>query len=155
MYKYAPINSYTLRNLQNRQIFFNSPENFNDPFDTFHHTEVSEISKEVFAELYCNSINREIEKATLLSILNKSIAKEDFYSFCEQHIDYYFDFENGNQNKLEYLKKLSVELENTEFEYTEILESILLKARSNVQLSIESKLDKIRKSLSQVGVCCF
>ena len=33
IYKYMPINEYTLKNLLKNQIWFSSPKNFNDPFD--------------------------------------------------------------------------------------------------------------------------
>ena len=33
LYKYESINEYSLRNLKNASLFFNSPSSFNDPFD--------------------------------------------------------------------------------------------------------------------------
>ena len=33
VYKYHPIDIYSLRNLKNAQIYFNAPKNFNDPFE--------------------------------------------------------------------------------------------------------------------------
>ncbi len=33
LYKYEPINEYSLRNIKNATLFFNAPASFNDPFD--------------------------------------------------------------------------------------------------------------------------
>lgn len=33
IYKYLPINEFTIRSLINNELYFNSPHNFNDPFD--------------------------------------------------------------------------------------------------------------------------
>jgi len=33
LYKFVAINEYSLRNLKNAQLYFNSPSSFNDPFD--------------------------------------------------------------------------------------------------------------------------
>ena len=76
MFKYSPINSYALRNLQKNQIYFNNPLNFNDPFDTFHPAKINELSNEKFVEQFCNSSKRNFNKKALLEILNKSISKK-------------------------------------------------------------------------------
>jgi hypothetical protein len=45
IYKYQPVNQYSLRNLKNNHIFFNNPNDFNDPFDTFQEVKLKAISK--------------------------------------------------------------------------------------------------------------
>ena len=66
MFKYSSINSYSIRNLHNNQIFFNSPLNFNDPFDTFHQATINDLSNEKFIELYCRSTKRKFNKIIFL-----------------------------------------------------------------------------------------
>ena len=45
IYKYQPISQYSLRNLKNNHIYFNSPRNFNDPFDTFQEVKIKDLSE--------------------------------------------------------------------------------------------------------------
>jgi hypothetical protein len=39
-------------------------------------------------------------KSDLLGILNKSISKQEFYNFCDEHIDYIFDFNGENESQI-------------------------------------------------------
>ena len=100
MFKYTPINLYSLRNLQNNQIYFNSPLNFNDPFDTFQPAKLTKLSSSKLVDLYCKSNNQKFNKKHLLGILDKTIPKQEFYDFCEKHIDHFFAFDDANENKL-------------------------------------------------------
>jgi len=45
IYKYQSISQYSLRNLKNNHIYFNSPRNFNDPFDTFQEVKIKDLSE--------------------------------------------------------------------------------------------------------------
>ncbi|MCD6178807.1 MAG: hypothetical protein J7K39_02780, partial [Bacteroidales bacterium] len=100
MFKYSPINSYSLRNLQKNQIFFNNPINFNDPFDTFHPAEFKEISNELFVKFYSRFSKRKFDENVLLEILQKSISKRDFINFCNDHIEYFIDFNREKENEI-------------------------------------------------------
>jgi len=52
IYKYQAISQYSLRNLKNNQIYFNSPSNFNDPFDTFQEVLIKDMTSEEVKNLY-------------------------------------------------------------------------------------------------------
>ncbi|WP_411767446.1 DUF2971 domain-containing protein [Winogradskyella sp. A3E31] len=160
MFKYSPINSYALRNLQKNQIYFNNPLNFNDPFDTFHPAKINELSNEKFVEQFCNSSKRNFDKTALLGIINKSISKEDFYDFCDEHIDYIFDFNQGSANQIFKEKKDFLEqLKNIEESKTSFLENIggLFSAvKLRLQSTIQETIHNIRQeTFSKIGVSCF
>lgn len=160
MFKYSPINSYALRNLQKNQIFFNNPLNFNDPFDTFHPAKIKEISNEKFVELYCNSIKRKFDKKALLGILNKSISKQNFYNFCDEHIDYIFDFKEENEiqifkNKSNFLEQLN-NIKESKNNFVGNIGGLFSAIKLRLQATIEETLHNIRQeSFSKIGVCCF
>ena len=158
MYKYSPINSYSLRNLQKNQIFFNDPLNFNDPFDTIHPARIKELSDEKFIELYCKSNKHKFDERALLGILKRNISKQDFYAFCTEHIDYIFDFGKENQffkSKGDFLKKLE-NIEETKDNFVEDIGALFSIIKLNLQATIEKTLQNIRnESLSKIGVSCF
>ena len=52
LYKYQPVSQYSLRNLKNNHIYFNHPNDFNDPFDTFHEVKIGRLTEDVAKELY-------------------------------------------------------------------------------------------------------
>lgn len=160
MFKYSPINTYSLRNLQNSQIYFNNPLSFNDPFDTFHPANLSEISNDKFVELYCKINKRKFSKNDLIGILNKSISKQDFYRFCEEHIDYIFDFkqENENQifkNKFDFLNQLK-NIDETKNDFIENLSILFSSVKLSLQSTIQKTLYNIRQEkFSKIGISCF
>ncbi|MCB0485849.1 MAG: DUF2971 domain-containing protein, partial [Flavobacteriaceae bacterium] len=149
-----------MRNLQNGQIYFNNPLNFNDPFDTFHPAKITEISNERFVDLYCKSIKRKLDKNDLIGILEGTISKEDFYNFCEKHIDYILDFKQTNENqifksKFEFLNQLK-SIENSEIDFIENIGSFFKTVKLRLQTTIQETLSNIRQeTFSKIGVCCF
>lgn len=160
MYKYAAINSYSLRNLQNSQIYFNNPLNFNDPFDTFQPAKICEISNEKFVELYCSYNKRKFDKKSVLGILNKSISKQDFYDFCDEHIDYLVDFKEENANRIFKSKSVFLEqlnnIEDSKENFVENIGNLFSVIKEVIQREIQRTLHNIRqKSFSKIGVCCF
>lgn len=160
MFKYSPINSYALRNLQNNQIFFNNPLNFNDPFDTFHPAKISELSNEKFIEQFCNSSKRKFNKRHLLGILNKNISKQEFYNFCNEHIDYIFDFNGENENQIfkdksDFLGQLN-SIENVKNCFVDNIGDFFSTIKLRLQKKIQETLHNIRQeSFSKIGVSCF
>lgn len=160
MFKYTPINSYSLRNLQKGQIYFNNPLNFNDPFDTFHPAKMTEISNLKFVEIFSKTSKRNFDKKTLLGILNKSISKESLYKFCDEHIDYIFDFKQTDENqtfesKEDFLKQLN-DTEESKNGTIENISRFFQHIKLRLQGSIEKNLQQIRKeSFSKIGVSCF
>ena len=160
MFKYTPINSYSLRNIQNGQIYFNNPLNFNDPFDTFHPVTITEISNAKFVELYCKSSKRKFDKKHLIGILDKTISKQDFFNFCEQHIDYIFDFNKSSENqifqsKTDFLNQLK-NLEETNNDFLENIGEFFKTVKLRLQTTIHDTLYNIRQEkFAKIGVCCF
>lgn len=160
MFKYSPINSYALRNLQKNQIFFNNPLNFNDPFDTFHPARIGELSNEKFVDLYCTNSRHKFDKRDLLGILNNRISKQDFYTFCDKHIDYIIDFNKENENQIfksknDFLKQLN-NVDATKANFVEEIGVFFSAIKFRIQTNIQETLNNIRKeSLSKIGVCCF
>lgn len=74
LFKYQPINQYSLRNLKNNHLYFNHPEDFNDPYDTFHDVEFSALSNDVAKNL-CFKIKD--YKVLFEKVENKSASKEE------------------------------------------------------------------------------
>lgn len=160
MFKFSPINTYSLRNLQKHQIFFNNPLRFNDPFDTFHPATLTEITNEKFVDLYCQTSKRKFEKRKLQGILENNISKKDFYEFCDKHLDYFFDFKNSDNNQIlkskdDFLENINSQ-EESQQEIVENIGSFFLQVKLNLQTTIQETLDKIRQeSFSKIGVTCF
>jgi hypothetical protein len=160
MFKYSPINSYALRNLQKNQIYFNSPLNFNDPFDTFQPFQLTEISNEKFVEQFSKSSKRNFDKKTLLGILNKNISKNDFYEFCDEHIDYIFDFNEKNENQIfkdksDFLEQLN-NIDDSNTDFIENIGRFFLVIKLRLQETIQETLHNIRlETFSKIGISCF
>ena len=161
MFKYSPINSYSLRNLQNGQIFFNTPLNFNDPFDTIHPARINEISNEKFVDFYCSSVKRKFDKKSLLAILNKNISAKDFYDFCDEHIEYLIDINTDNsedflKSKENFLNSLRENRNDSQNNLVENIGHIFSMIKSRIQETIHKSISEIREaSFSKIGVCCF
>ena len=160
MFKYSSINSYSLRNLQKNQIYFNNPLNFNDPFDTFQPAEITEISNEKFVKIFSKISKRNFDKKSLLGILNKTISKESLYEFCDEHADYMFDFNQKDENQIfeskeDFLKQINDTEESKNDSINNI--AIFFKfTKQRLETSIKENLYQIRKeSLSTIGVSCF
>ena len=149
-----------MRNLQNGQIYFNNPLNFNDPFDTFHPATITEISNTKFVELYCKSSKRKFDKKHLLGILDKTISKQEFFNFCEQHIDYFFDFNKDSENqifqsKTDFLNQLK-NLEETNNDFLENIGELYKTVKLKAQTTIHDYIyDTRQKKIAKIGVCCF
>lgn len=161
MFKYSSINSYSLQNLFKSQIYFNNPLNFNDPFDTFHPATIGELSNEKFAALICEFYDGKFEEKIILEIINKTISKEDFIKFCDEHILYFLKFNKNHKlpkhrSKADYLNTISNEFENGEYQVSPEIEEVFNFIKSRLHKAIAESLNKIRiDSFSKVGVCCF
>jgi hypothetical protein len=118
------------------------------------------MSNEKFVEQFCKSSKRNFEKTTLLGILNKSISKEDFYNFCDDHIDYIFDFSNENsttifKDKSDFLEKLN-SIKDSEFDLVDDIGTFFSSIKLRLQTTIQKTLHNIRQqSFSKIGVSCF
>lgn len=159
MFKYSPINSYSLQNLQSSQIYFNNPLDFNDPFDTFHPATVDELSNEVFATLFCKFYKkRKFTKKNILKILDGTISNKEFHKFCDDHIDYFFEFDERNEDfvyksKENYLSEIQ---KNQEKYLPGDIGELLTSTKNKIQNTIIKSIIEARKNqFSKVGVTCF
>jgi hypothetical protein len=98
VFMYTAINEKSLKNLSDRAIYFNSPRNFNDPYDCAMDVELDEPSEDGFeiirravsaragsrasAELDSFSEDECREKYVRISKENFRAAKEDFLNLC-------------------------------------------------------------------------
>jgi len=161
MYKYSPINSYSLQNLFKSQIYFNNPLNFNDPFDTFHPATIGNLTNEMFVSLLSKFYNDKFDKKVVLDILKRKVTKQVFYNFCEEHIDYLFQFDKDHQiskyrSKDNFLKEISESQEEKEHNFTTEVEEIFSFIKERLQNTVNQSIIKARKDIfSKVGVCCF
>ena len=130
MFKYSPINSYSLRNLKKSQIFFNDPLNFND---TFQPANFKNISNEFLVKFYSKNGNRKFDENLLLGILNKNISREDFINFCNNHIEYFIVFNNKNDNEL---------LKSKEFSYEQLNNTLNKLTKANIKAHLTDLVDK-------------
>lgn len=55
IFKYQPMTIYSLNNLNNNQLWFSKPTNFNDPFDTCFDFDEKSITLEVMKSVYKNN----------------------------------------------------------------------------------------------------
>ena len=104
MFKYTSINTYSIRNLYKKQIYFNHPQNFNDPFDTFHPIEINELSEDKLIELYSKSSLYSFEEEQLKQLFNNTISKDDFYSFCEISIEDLLPLRDKNELEIQNIR---------------------------------------------------
>ena len=54
LYKYCPVNDYTLENFEKSQLFFNAPKAFNDPYEGIFNirTQNNTLAKEYLKKMY-------------------------------------------------------------------------------------------------------
>src|SRR5688500_3211261 len=52
LYKYQSFSLYSLKNLKNNCLYFNHPEDFNDPYDTTQEIRVKDLSFNAAKDLY-------------------------------------------------------------------------------------------------------
>lgn len=98
IYKYQPISQYSLRNLKNNHIYFNSPRNFNDPFDTFQEVKIKDLSEVRMKDTFWGD-GKERKMFELMEIGEASIEDtETIYKFLSKSMELY------SHNLLERLK---------------------------------------------------
>lgn len=160
MFKYSSINSYSLRNLQKNQIYFNNPLNFNDPFDTFHPALITGTSNEKFVEIFSKTSKRDFDKKSLLGILNKTISKENLYKFCDEHVEYMFDFNQKDENQIfeskeDFLKQIN-DTDESKNDSINNINRFFQFIKQRLETHIKENLHQIRKeTFSKIGVSCF
>jgi hypothetical protein len=161
MFKYTSINTYTLRNLHRNQIYFNHPQNFNDPFDTFHPIEIDDLSEPKLIELYCKSGIYQFDEKTLKKLFDKKVNKEEFFSFCKNSIEDLLPLRDKSEYEVqkirnEFLQNLKSDLSESEELFNENLINIVKILKTKFQLSIKKNIGQIRQEIfSKIGVCCF
>ena len=161
MYKYSPINSYSLQNLFKSQIYFNNPLNFNDPFDTFHPATIGNLTNNMFVSLLSKFYNNKFDKKIVLDILKRKVTKEDFYNFCNEHIDYLFQFDKDHnipkyRSKENFLKEISESQNRKGYNFSTEVEEIFSFIKDRLQITVNQSINEARKNIfSKVGVCCF
>ncbi len=160
MFKYSSIDSYSLRNLQKDQIYFNNPLNFNDPFDTFHPAEMTDLSNEKFVDIFSKTSKRKFDKNGLIEILNKTISKEKLYEFCNEHVEYMFDFNQKDENQIfENKEDFLNHIRHSDDSKNDSINNIsrfFLNIKQKLQKSIKDNLYETRKEIfSKIGVSCF
>ena len=67
VYKYHPIDIYSLRNLKNAQIYFNAPKNFNDPFEINLNQSLDEMQYKTVLDHYKTECGAVANHPTILS----------------------------------------------------------------------------------------
>jgi hypothetical protein len=80
IYKYMPINDFTLHSLKNNNLFFNTPNEFNDPFDCQFFLKIdSDLNLKQANRFYNSTGISETEKSIKLEIFksNKNLIKKD------------------------------------------------------------------------------
>lgn len=161
MFKYSPINTYSIRNLQRNQIYFNNPLNFNDPFDTFHPAEIKDLSDKKLIELYCRFKNSPFNEKALEKILNKEVSKDEFFKFCKLNVDFLVNpkdvtNENVTQTKKDFLENLESDLTESEEMFQANLDALIKVFKDRVQRTIKESIKVIRdEKFKKIGISCF
>lgn len=73
LYRYRPINDYSLDNLRTNTLFFSSADKFDDPFDTYIHVDKAEIERKV-KEFLSNNENIHILKSLYKELYGTDIS---------------------------------------------------------------------------------
>lgn len=74
IFKYQSLTNYSLRNVKNNQIYFNNPQNFNDPFDTFQEVKIIGLSEVKMKDTFWGSLK---ERNTFELIERGDASSED------------------------------------------------------------------------------
>lgn len=83
LYQYQSFNNYSLINLKNSNIYFNSPLNFNDPYDCLHNVTYKSISDYQICNIYGKAYkSRELE-ILARKIFNNSVTKSELVNFLK------------------------------------------------------------------------
>ena len=157
LYKYSPINQYSLKNLKNNQLFFSHPWRFNDPFDTKHKISTSTLSSEHLSKLFARFIQDGIRALQFEQLLDKTISRNEFLSFC----NFYFTQLVPSSPDLDvkrtmFLKELTDQVKISQELFKENLNGISTVITSSIQNMLASSMTVVREEMfNKVGVCCF
>lgn len=158
LYQYQSFNNYSLKNLKNGQIYFNSPLNFNDPYDCLHTINVKPLSDNLICKIYGDS-----NKSPQLEILANKIFNNSI--FIDELIAYFQilfrKFEVQNRKTLEnisieeYTKELTQDLKTPEV-FEKLKSDAIEKIKESVNRTIQLQVEIIRSEMVQnQGISCF
>lgn len=150
LYQYQGFNNYSIQNLKNNQIFFNSPLNFNDPYDCLHTIQLEPLSNNIIAKTFGETYNSpelsNLTKKLLDDLINKNELVAFFSILSQKKLD---------NNKIEGLNQIEIAIkDDTIFEQEKKEAAKFIKENIN---SITQKIIEENRSnvLSKYGISCF
>lgn len=148
LYQYQGINNYSLQNLKNHQIFFNSPLNFNDPYDCLHTIKVEPLSINSIAQTFGETYDSiELEKLTT-KILDNSINRQELFEFN-------ITLAKKQGKPIDFINRLSEEIQN-EKNFESLKEEAKMIITEQLNSIIHKIIDKTQKDMaSNYGISCF
>ncbi len=160
LYKYQAYNHYSLANLKNNHIYFNSALNFNDPYDCLHAIEYQKLSDKLTQEIYLKSSPNARMKSLVEELFSHSISAESLIEFYKAFI----------QDNPDLAQKLHFSLGIDPGQYFLDLEQMILHGghfnllkktaidalTEKVNLSVRKGIEDIRRNMaSKHGISCF
>ncbi len=158
LYKYQSFSQYSLRNLKNNHIYFNHPEDFNDPFDTFHEVSIKPLSKEAAKKLF---FGKEAERQLFEKIEEKSANNKEIAQILTLLFQLFKTFEiklfqNLNVDLSKGKKYDSQEFINNIEVNSALYDAIIESFYSSLNITIENSLKLIREQkVYSKGISCF
>ncbi|MFN3847964.1 MAG: DUF2971 domain-containing protein [Spirosomataceae bacterium] len=148
LYQYQGVNNYSLQNLKNHQIYFNSPLNFNDPYDCLHTIKVKPLSNNLIAKTFGETYDSiELEKLTS-KILDNSINQKEL-------IEFNITLAQKEGKSMDFINKLGEEVQNEQnFESLKGAAKKLIVEQLNSIIHVS--INKIQKNMAaNHGISCF
>ncbi|MGR3809769.1 DUF2971 domain-containing protein [Jiulongibacter sp. NS-SX5] len=156
IYQYQSFNEYSLQNLKNSEIYFNSPLNFNDPYDCLHTVKYDELSIELLSNLHGKAMKNSELIGLTRRLLNFEISKPELILYFSLLYDNSVDKGNKNASgKSEYILQLTSALED-ESNFKELNKQEIKKVTITSQKTVERTLNSFQNEMvHEHGVSCF
>ena len=160
LYKYEFISEHSIKNIKNNQIYFNSPKNFNDPYDCLHSIDYKPLSLDLIKKLFIEA-NSEGDMSVLTNqLFNDTINIESLVELNRRLISKNPNLENTLKKKLnltsaQYFNELTTILQDETIfnEHKTRISTIISEMATKI---LQKEIDKRKsKMANQHGICCF
>ncbi|MFT6205611.1 MAG: hypothetical protein ACJA1O_003234 [Spirosomataceae bacterium] len=141
-----------MRSLKTNGLFFNSPENFNDPYDCTQSIVLEELSDDLVSEYYSKSFKSERAEELIPKLFDRSISREQYIELFK----IIAEKNHGKRDSLRLDQLISEEgLEEDEI-FNQQVDDNADTIREMVGRIIKNTMILIRKNMAENhGVCCF
>jgi len=159
LYKYQSLSNYSLRNLKKNCIYFNDPNEFNDPYDTTQPIEFEDISYDKLIKLVFDDQRGDIPKL-FMKLRDNSINATEFSQFfffistqipnIKSKLSHEIKL-NGNISE----KIINEIINNSQSEFNRFKDFVKKELESFLNQTIKTTIDSFREYTKNYGVSCF